>query len=331
MISARSARIGVSVPVPGLALPESLAAIDFLAGCGFSTVTSTEVNAYDGFSVLAAVAARCPQLELGTGVVSVFNRSVPLLAMSAAAVADLSDEAVLVGLGVGSRVHSTRWHGAHYAHPGLMLRETIACLREIATGRPVEFHGELVKVDGFQLAGGARPIRVGVGGMGPRSVALAGAEADALVLNMVPRSMVGVLVQQLRDSARAAGRDEQAVEVVLRVWLSVGELSTGVRDVLTRHVARYVRAPGYSRLVSAAGYRLDQGAAGAPLDGKLFDDVVVVGSREQCVERLVGLIRSGVDTLVISPVVADEDASALELVMGTIPLIADDVLKAVAP
>jgi 5,10-methylenetetrahydromethanopterin reductase len=313
--------------MPGLDLRENLAALDYLADCGFSTALSTEVDAYDGFSVLAGVAARRPDLEVGTGVVSVFNRSVPLLAMAAAAVADLSERPVLVGLGVGSRVHSSRWHGVHYARPESRLRETILCLREIATGRPVEFHGESVQVDGFQLAGGARRLRIGVGAMGPRSIALAGAEADALVLNMVPRSAVGSLVDQVRAGARKAGRDGRAVEVVLRVWLAVGELSPAVRDVLTGHVARYLRAPGYGRLVAEAGYGVS-GQSAVPLTENLFDDVLVVGRYEQCIARLTDLVASGVDTLVITPVVADEDNSALEFVMGTLPMIADDVLGA---
>jgi alkanesulfonate monooxygenase SsuD/methylene tetrahydromethanopterin reductase-like flavin-dependent oxidoreductase (luciferase family) len=62
----------------------------------------------------------------------------------------------------------------------------------------------------------------------------------------------------------------------------------------------------------------------------LFDDVVVVGRYEQCIARLTDLVASGVDTLVITPVVAGEDNSALEFVMGTLPMIADDVLRAAA-
>jgi alkanesulfonate monooxygenase SsuD/methylene tetrahydromethanopterin reductase-like flavin-dependent oxidoreductase (luciferase family) len=329
-MTARDVRIGVSVPIPGLDLQESLAVVTFLSECGFSTAMSTEVDRYDGFSVLAAFAARCPQLRLGTGVVSVFNRSVPLLAMSAAALADLSDEDVLVGIGAGSRVHSTRWHGDSHLQPGLRLQETIACLREIATGRRVDFHGESVRVDGFQLAGGPRQFRIGVGAMGSRSIALAAAEADALLLNMVPHSIVGSLVAQLRDGARAAGRDDRSVEVVLRVWLSVGTLSTPVRRVLEKHVARYLRAPGYAGLAERAGYRPPTGGSAAPFDSALFRDVIVVGSHEQCVARLVELVHAGVDTLVISPVPPDEDFAALDYAMGVLPQVAEDVQEAVA-
>jgi probable F420-dependent oxidoreductase len=328
-MTARGVRLGVSVPLVGSELQQTLAAVDFLAECGFTTALSTEVDRYDGFSVLAAVAARCPQLRLGTGVVSVFNRSVPLLAMSAAALADLSDEEVVVGIGAGSRVHSTHWHGDSHVKPGLRLRETIACLREISTGERVDFHGESVKVDGFQLAGGPRRLRIGLGAMGPRSIALAAAEADALILNMVPRSVVGSLVAQLRHGARAAGRDEHAVEVVLRVWLSVGELSAAVRRVLLGHVGRYLRAPGYARIAAQAGYRPITGASAVAVDDALFDDVMVVGSHEQCVARLVELVDAGVDTVVISAVPPNEDLPALEYVMGTLPRVAEDVQRAV--
>src|SRR5207253_10040958 len=145
-------RLGMTVPVAGETMGELPAVLDELAGAGYSDIWTSEVNATDALAPLLMAARQTPRLRLGTSIAGVFSRSPALMAMSALAVAELSDEPIYVGVGSSSQNMVEQWHGTPFVQPYQRVRDTVRFLRAAFAGDRVTFHGDSFEIDGFRLA-----------------------------------------------------------------------------------------------------------------------------------------------------------------------------------
>src|SRR5437764_71338 len=153
-------RLGMTVPVAGETMADLPAVLDELAGAGYTDIWTSEVNATDAFAPLLMAAQQVPQLRLGTSIAGVFSRSPALMAMSALAVAELSDEPIYVGVGSSSQNMVEQWHGTPFVQPYQRVRDTVRFLRAAFAGQRVTFHGDSFEIDGFRLALAAVPDSV---------------------------------------------------------------------------------------------------------------------------------------------------------------------------
>src|SRR5687768_970526 len=71
---------------------------------GYESAWVAEGHGGDQFAILAACAVQTSRILLGTGITSVFVRTVPTIAMAAAAVDDLSGGRFILGLGSSHKV-----------------------------------------------------------------------------------------------------------------------------------------------------------------------------------------------------------------------------------
>ncbi|GAC1358846.1 MAG: hypothetical protein NVSMB38_42180 [Ktedonobacteraceae bacterium] len=92
---------------------------------GVDSAWTAETWGYDGATPLAYLAAKTTKLRLGTGILQVGSRTPALTAMTAMALASLSGDRFLLGLGVSGPQVIEGWHGVRFARPLQRLRETI--------------------------------------------------------------------------------------------------------------------------------------------------------------------------------------------------------------
>ena len=209
-------KLGVTIPVEeGLTLPQLTALARAAEDGGYHTVLAGEVAGPDVFALLAAVSSSLTRARLGTGIVPMTTRSLPLLAMGFASLASLAPGRVLAGLGIGSRTVVEDWHGGALPPAVAFTREFVPAFRRLLAGERVDVDGEHVRVRGFRLGlPPAEPVPVMLAAMNPRMLRLAGELADAVQLTWCPPEEVPALVTAVREGARAAGRDPGEVEVV---------------------------------------------------------------------------------------------------------------------
>lgn len=93
---------------------------------------------------------------------------------------------------------------------GLAELEAYACaVRDLTAGRTAEYHGRTLR-----LEWNVRPVPVWLAAGGPRTMALAGRVADAVLLGAgLTEEVVRDAVARVRTAADRAGRDPDAVEV----------------------------------------------------------------------------------------------------------------------
>ncbi|MCU1504509.1 MAG: luciferase-like, subgroup, partial [Ilumatobacteraceae bacterium] len=129
---------GLSIPFDGVTLADHGSLFDAAAAAGFTDLWSMEVSGNDAFTPLAHAAITHPQFRLGTAIVPAFTRSPALIAMSAASLADLGPEEVLLGIGASSNVIVENWNGVPFVKPYQRVRDTAVFLRRALSGDKVD-------------------------------------------------------------------------------------------------------------------------------------------------------------------------------------------------
>lgn len=270
---------------PGDDLATVLTAADIASEADAEGVWFSEVNGYDATALAALAARRQPSLEVTIGPVAAGVRSPAQMAMAAATVAAVSEVAPRVVVGAGNRHIVNDWHGREAGDPAGQVRDHVIALRQALSGDRTD--GPTSK--GFRLV--VKPpddVLVGVAALSPRMLAVAGAYADSVVLNLVPPHGVAKLRTAVLDRAKASGRTPPRVIA----WMIVGnpELS-GPR--ITSFLRPYLTAEGYAPVLAAAGVTgpIDPDVALAVLTG--------LGPPSVAVDRALAYIHAGVDEVVL--------------------------------
>ena len=234
-------RLGVSIPVEErLPIPRLVELAQAAERLGYDTVVAGEVAGADIFSLLSAVAVATDRITIGSGVVPMATRTVPLLAMGFQSLASLAPGRVLAGVGVSSPTVVERWHGRTFAPPLRYAREFLPAFRHALDGERLEVQGEWVRSDGFRTTLPPAPrIPVLLGAMRPRMIGLAGELADGALLTWCPPDEAARHVELLHEGARRAGRDPAELLVAATFFGYAGPDIDTARERMRRYVMQY--------------------------------------------------------------------------------------------
>ncbi|MGW0658471.1 LLM class F420-dependent oxidoreductase [Streptodolium elevatio] len=316
-------RYGITMPFP-TPLPDHPGIARELADAGYTDVWSIEVDGLDGFTPLTLAAAGAPEVNLGTAIVSPYTRGPALLAMTAAALAELAPGRFHLGLGAASRPIVQDWNDTAYDRPYQRVRDTVRFLRAALAGERVAERYDTFEVNGFRLTRPPQtPPPIYLAALREGMLRLAGREADGAILNWLSADDVKRVVPYVHEGG--SGK-----EIVCRVFVCPTEDADAARATFRRMITAYLNVPGYANYQRwlGRGDRLqpmwdawesgDRRAALAAVPDSVVDELLVHGSPEQCREA----IRRYVDNGVTVPVVwlidagtgSDPVADALALV-----------------
>ena len=290
------------------------------------------------YTVAAAVAAATATIRIGLGIVSPFTRHPGLIAMETAALDELSRGRVMLGLGV-SQISADR-QGVAATRPAVSLAETIEILRGFFAGAAVVHRGRMFEMrepgGRFLFAPLRADLPIHIGGMGPKSLELAGRAADGEIVGMfaTPGFTAYARAAVARGLA-AAGRDWSGFEYRAYLTFSADDDSdrakARVRPTLVGYLSGGHSAsaaePGSPRwrhsgigddeletVRSRVRARVAAGdIAGAaeaiPLD--FVDRLIVAGTDAECRAKLAAFAEAGLDHPVLYHVAGADPATAV--------------------
>src|SRR3954464_8749240 len=182
---------------------------------GYESAWVAEGHGGDQFAILAAAAARTSRIRLGTSITSVFVRTAPTSAMAAASVDDISDGRFILGIGSSHKVQVEAEHGVSYAKPLTRVRETVALIHDLLRDGRVQFQGDTVKIENFDLWFTPRrpPPPVYVSAVFPKMIALCGEIADGVMLTRSTLDTATGVRELPAEGARRAGPDPGGIVV----------------------------------------------------------------------------------------------------------------------
>ena len=207
---------------------------------GVDSAWSVETWGYDGATPLAYLAAKTTSIRLGTGILQVGTRTPALTAMTAMALASLSGDRSILGLGVSGPQVIEGWHGVRFARSLQRLRETVEIVRKVTRGERLVYHGEIYNVplpegEGKALTSSVPPrpdLPVYLATLGPKSLELTGELADGwLGTSFIPEH-ASMFFDPIATGAAHAGRSLADLE--LQVAAGVVAFSDDVERLIRR-------------------------------------------------------------------------------------------------
>jgi probable F420-dependent oxidoreductase len=295
-------RWGITLPLRGLPLPQQRDLVAGLPDLGYTDAWSAEVNGSDAFTPLALISQWTSGLRLGTAIAGIFTRGPALLAMNAAAIADLAPGRFVLGIGVSSQVIVQDWNGIELDRPYQRARDTLCFLRAALAGEKVSAEYETFAVNGFRLdPPPPQPPALALAALRPGMVALAASLADGAITNWLAPS----------DVATVRAGAGPGCELIARVFVCPTGDAAIAREIGRRLIAAYLTVPAYAafqdwlgrgealRPMQEAWAAGDRKGALAAIPDQLVDDLVVHGPPEKCREQVAEYRDAGLDTPVI--------------------------------
>ncbi len=246
-MAAKPAAFGLNVDpnTGGLAIAARIAGIADTAGLEYVGIQDHPYNAEftDTLTLITWLAARTSTVHLFPNVANLPLRPPAMLAKQAASIDVLSGGRFELGLGAGAFADGIAGMGGPRRTPGAAraaLSEAIDIIRASWAGEPYSFEGTYYQVPAVQPGPRpAHPIRLWLGVVGPRAVALVGEKADGWSVSApyVPPERLPELNEIIDEAALAAGRDP---DQITRLYNVMGLISADDRGPFHGPVDRWV-------------------------------------------------------------------------------------------
>lgn len=194
-------RFGVRVPA-NRPIGEVVATVRRAEAAGFDAAwfPDSHLNYREVWATLGAVAVSTERIEIGPTVTNLATRHVTVTASAARAIAEVAAGRFILGLGAGDS--ALGFDGLRNASVAEMA-EGVGRLRELTAGEGVTFGDFEAKLRGADVR-----VPVYLAASGPRTLAMAGAVADGVIIMM---GNVAAKLAHVRRGAAEAGRQPPPV------------------------------------------------------------------------------------------------------------------------
>lgn len=265
----------------------------------------------DALTTSAAVALNTDRVRIGIAIVPVFSRTPAVLASTTQVLNELSDGRFILGLGSSSQTMMVNWSGLKFEKPLTRVKETTQLVKSMLTGEKSNFDGETVTSHGYRQMP-AEGQRVYVAALREKMLEMAAEVSDGVILNLFPKQALPKMMEHIRAGAERGGKNPEDVEVVCRHQVVVTDDKASARDMIRGGFAPYYATPVYNKFLSWCGHEevaaairegwaaKDRDATTSALDDQLIDDIAIIGSRDECQERIREYADMGITTHIIS-------------------------------
>jgi F420-dependent oxidoreductase-like protein len=312
----------------GTTVAEQLVLVREAERLGYDSAWAAEAYGSDAATVLAWLAAQTSTIDLGSAIFQIPARSPAMTAMTAATLDQLSAGRFRLGLGLSGPQVAEGWHGQRYDRPLARTRDYLTVVRLALERKRVAYQGETLELplpDGpgkalkLTITPMQQRLRIYLGAMGPRNLALAGELADGWLGFMYAPEHAAGFRGHLEQGAARVGRDLDGFDVAPTVQVHVGDDIDAARDVMRPFLALYVggmgsrernfyndqaRRYGFERQAAEVQEHYLAGRkqeAAAALPAELIDLITLCGPAGRVRERLAAFRESGVGTLIAAP------------------------------
>jgi probable F420-dependent oxidoreductase len=273
---------------------------------GFDSVwcgdhVSFNLPLYESLTLLASYASITERIKLGSAVYLLALRPPAVAAKVTATLDALSGGRLIFGVGVGGEnPKEFEACGVPPGERGARVTEAIDVVRALWRDTPATFEGRFTRFAGVSID--PKPVQkpgppIWIGGRSDAALARAGRQGDGWVSYVVTPERYAQSLEKIRAAAHAHGRGLDGFATAHLTFITVG------RD------AERARASWVARL--SRRYAQDF--------GPLVDRYGVVGTPEQCVERLQAFRAAGCQYFLLNPICEPpEEREQLETIAAEI-------------
>jgi probable F420-dependent oxidoreductase len=189
---------------------------------------ATDTPYFEALIALAMMAAATQRVTIGTAVLVLPLRNPVMLAKQAATIDALSGGRLAMGVGAGWLKEEFDALNVPFEKRGARLAEWIRIMRECWTGTPAAHESEryTLAADTLSLPALDRPVPLYIGGHSPIALKRAGRIGDGWLAQQAAPQLdpdeISAARATIRAAAEEAGRDPEALRIVLRIVESAG-------------------------------------------------------------------------------------------------------------
>lgn len=317
-------RTAITLPDPR-GVDETIELAKWAEAEGYDDLWFADSSGVDALTTAAAVALNTERCRIGTAIIPVYSRTPAVLASTAHVLHKLSKGRFILGLGSSSQTMMENWHGQKFEKPLSRVKETTQLIKSMLAGEKSNFDGQTVSSHGYRqlpLAPGAQPVYMAA--LRSKMLEAAAEFSDGVILNLFPKDALPKMMEHIRIGAERAGKKLEDVEVVCRHQVIVTDDKEAARNMIRSGFAPYYATPVYNAFLAWAGYEdvaktIAEGWAAknrdmttGALGDALVDDIAIIGSKEECHDRIRELGEMGITTHVLSCVSPKETQATFE-------------------
>ena len=279
------------------------------------------------FSLLGYLGAATEKIKLGVGVTNPYTRNPALLAMATATLDRITGGRFLLGMGRSERdvIHGKM--GMPYGNAHEAMKGGVSLVKRLLSGERVTDTARPFKLSNARLA--TRPIQenlpIYLAAIGKKGLRLAGAIADGVLLNAyVPPSYVKYAVEEIRSAAQEAGRDPQSIDITCMLVIRLTDDPQSMMPALKKRIVRLLDEAYVGEILLEKGgfdpsilgplraaHAKDEGKEAVQLiTDEMVESFYLIGSEEQCQQRIAEYREAGVDLPLILPRLEDYERVA---------------------
>ncbi len=309
-------RIAVTLPA-GPVLADTVARVQWAEANGYEDGWFSDSGAPDSLTMMAAVAQHAPRLRLGIAVVPVQTRTPAVLAATAQVLGQLLPGRVVLGLGASSQNIVENWHGGSMKKPVTQVRETAIMVRDMLTGARSDFDLVTRKSHGYRQPAAEPTVPIYMAALRSGMIEAAAEHGDGVIFNLWPKRALPKMMEHVAIGAARAGKDPATVEVVNRHMVWVTDDKAAAIERFKASFAPYYATPVYNQFLAWAGYEdaaqtiaegwaeRDRAKTTGAISDELANEVAVIGSADECRERIRWAGETGIHTHIIAPLSPD--------------------------
>ena len=249
---------------------------------GYSVAWVAEAYGSDAPTVLAWVAAQCPNIDIGSAIFQIPGRTPANCAMTAATLDTLSGGRFRLGLGVSGPQVSEGWHGVRFDKPLARTREYVDIVKMALRREKVRYDGQhyvlpLPDGPGKALQLTVHPVRdhipMYLAAVGPKNLELSGELFDGWLAIFYSPDFAKDQLASIEAGRAKVGKTLDGFDVVPTVPIVVGDDLQACADPIRWYAALYVGGMGsreknfYNQLAVPDGLRRGGRQGAGPLPG----------------------------------------------------------------
>ncbi len=315
-------RVAITLPASPL-VSETIERVKWAEAQGYTDAWFADGGAPDSLTTAAALAAHTKTIRIGVAVTPVYTRTPVVLAATANTLGQVLPGRFVMGLGASSQTMMNNWHGLPLEKPVTRVKNTAIMVRSMLRGEKSNFDLGDLQSHGYRQDPIDSPPPIYLAALRPKMIEMAAEIGDGVIFNLWPQRALSKMIEHLKIGAEKAQKDWQSVEIVNRAMVLVTDDKPAARDLFRAAFAPYYATPVYNHFLAWAGYEtaadaINQGWAAkdrqktaAAMTDALIDEIAVIGSAEECRERLQADMQTGIHTQIIAPLAgANEDELA---------------------
>jgi 5,10-methylenetetrahydromethanopterin reductase len=278
------------------------------------------------FVILTAVAAQTTRIQVGTCIVNPYTMSPAEIAMHAAALDEFSGGRFNLGISAGAG-EFLKWIDLKSDKPLMAVKESIRAINALLSGETAEMDGAFLRWSReAYLRFPAKRVPVYIGALSPNMLRAVGEVADGGLPLLFPPEHYETVMPYIREGAQSAGRSLDQIDVAACIWCSIAEDYEAAADVLRAKIAYYghalsplilerlgVTQDEFLPIEQAIMVERDEAKAKALVTDKMLR-IGIVGTTDDLIERLEGLIALGVRHISLGPPLGPDPLAAIQAV-----------------